>query len=301
VLVRREAQELLVASGYEPLNDDGFTKLLEVYDLRGYSMELKRTVPVPNRVNCTTYCQPMVLSRDERYLYYATRTTAPECGGGGNAAVCDIHHIVVLDLEDVADSPAAIELPRGCGVPELSVSGENSAVVTCRGQYPVKGGFTQRVGPAGGEEVLDLGFGSPVHVFTMPDGRVVHLTEQGLVKVFGDDGAFEGAQVLPPSDAVGFGPRVYYLGATELGEERLFITFDDSGFVSHDQGFVVFDLRTMNIEGYGLVPGATAYLPQGEVVYVLRSGKLHVLDLASGRLSELAGVSGGVEVLLPGR
>jgi hypothetical protein len=109
VLVRQEAQELLVSSGLDQSTPE-FRKVLQVYDLRGYSLELKRTLDVPDRINCTTYCQPMVLSRDERYVYYAARTTAPECGTGGDAGVCDVHTIWAIG----PTAPRQSARPRRC-------------------------------------------------------------------------------------------------------------------------------------------------------------------------------------------
>jgi len=43
------------------------------------------------------------------------------------------------------------------------------------------------------------------------------------------------------------------------------------------------------------------YLPQGDSVYVLREGRIEVLDLDNGRLSVLTdSVASNLEVLLPG-
>ena len=299
VVVRQKAEELLVASGYGDGSD--YQRLLKVYDLRNYSMTLKRTIPVSGLVTCTIYCQPMVLARDEHHLYYAKRTVAPECGTHDDGAACDLTSIVVLDLEDPARDQVATDLPRGCGVPALSASGESGAVASCPGQYPVTGGFTQRFGPGGGEQTVDTDSGTPRYVFTTSDGSVVQLTALGDVKVFREDGTFAGVRALPSPSDVGITPRVVYPGAVDLGDDRLFITFDDGAFTSPNHGFVIFDLESMSIQAYGLVPNASAYLPNGNEVYVLRNGIVEILDLSTGRLTDLANVSEGVEVLLPGR
>jgi hypothetical protein len=98
--------------------------------------------------------------------------------------------------------------------------------------------------------------------------------------------------------------RVFYLGTLSLDNHRLFIVLDNSDGGAHDRkyAFVVFDLTSMSIEGYGRVPEALAYLPQGESVLVLRPGRVDALDLATGTLRLVSdAVGGSVEVLLPGR
>jgi DNA-binding CsgD family transcriptional regulator len=301
VLVRQEAQELLVSSGVNPGTPE-FRKVLQVYDLRGYSLELERTIEVPDRINCTTYCQPMVLSRDERYVYYAARTTAPECGAGGDASVCDVHAIWAIDLDRPEEARASVELPRGCGVPSLGVSGQSGAIIGCRGQYPVQGGWTQLVGPEGAVRALNLHPSNPSSVFATDSGEVVQVLANGNVAVVSEAGQRRQAPAIP--EDLRYGARVYYLGAVALGNDRLFIVLDNSDTGAHDRkyAFVVFDLTSMSIEGYGRVPEADYYLPQGESVYVLRGGRIEVLDLATGNLDMLSdSVGPGVEVLLPGR
>jgi hypothetical protein len=301
VLVRRNAAELLVSSGIDRDTDKGFRKVTQVYDLRGYSLELKRTIETPDRINCTTYCQPMVLSRDEQYVYYGARTTAPECGAGGDASVCDVHSVVRIDL-DGAGATETVELRRGCGVPILAAAGESGALVVCRGQYPVNGGWATVIEPGAQPRILD---------FATSRLQVAHVTAAGEVLVIGEGGAVikEDAQgrrttanALPTG--LGFGTRVFYYGSLDLGDDRLFLVFDNADFGSHDRkyGFVVFDTRAMQIEGHGRVPEALTYLPNGDSIYVLRDGRIDVLDLTTGRLSLLSdSVGRDVEVLLPGK
>jgi len=303
VLVRKDAQELLVSSGLKPeAEGEGFNKVLQVYDLRDYGLKLKRTIEVPNRVNCTTYCQPMVLSNDERYLYYGARTTAPECGAGGDAAVCDVHTVVKIDMEDETFAPAFFELRRGCGVPILSPAGESGVIATCRGQYPVTGGWSLIIQPGEIPRSVDMP-GSRLQVSHVTStGDVALIAESGAVVKESPDGKRVTGVVLPTD--LGYSPRVFHVGARDLTGDRLFIVFDDSDPGADDRkyGFAVFDLRTMEIEGYGRVPEALTYLPQGESVFVLREGRVDVLDLKSGSLRLLTdSVGSRVEVLLPGR
>jgi len=304
VVVRKHAQEILVSSvlnirewneGEEP------RQVLEVYNLRGYSLAHKRAIELPDRVNCTTYCQPMVLSNDERYLYYSAVVTAPECGAGGDASVCDIHSVVAVDLEDEGAGRVSTELPRGCGVPRMSPAGPSGVLVTCAGQYPVNGGWTRLIQPDGGGRTIDFSTSRPMFSFVTSEGEIVVLKEDGNLIKESPDGLRVSAEALPTG--LDFIPRVFYLGTVSLGDGRLFIVFDDSYFgEDRKYGFVVFDLRKMTQEGYGRVPQADYYLPQGESVFVLRGGRIEVLDLASGRLSVLTdSVEPGVEVLLPGR
>jgi hypothetical protein len=96
---------------------------------------------------------------------------------------------------------------------------------------------------------------------------------------------------------------MYYLGTLALDDDRLFIVFDDSNVGAHDRkfGFVVFDLATMSVQGYGRVPDADYYLPQGDSIMVLRDQRIETLDLKTGRLEVLRqSVGEGVEILLPG-
>ncbi len=302
VLVRKDAQELLVSSGLKPeAEGEGFYKVLQVYDLRGYSLQLKRTIETPDRINCTTYCQPMVLSRDERYVYYGKRTTAPECGAGGDASVCDVHAVVRIDLSREADDLEAFELRRGCGVPILSPAGESGVIAMCRGQYPVNGGWSVVLEPGREPRTFDFATSRLQIAHVTSAGEIAVIGESGAVTKEGTNGQRTTANVLPTD--MGFGPRVFFFGTQDLGDDRLFIVFDDADFGPHDRkyGFVVFDLRTMKAEGHGRVPEALTYLPQGEWVFVLREGRVEVLDLKTGSLKVLTdSVGGGVEVLLPG-
>jgi DNA-binding CsgD family transcriptional regulator len=305
VVVRKQAEELLVSSGLGSASpEEGFNKVVQVYDLHDGSLALKRTIEVPERVNCTTYCQPMVLSMDERYLYYAARTTALECGEGGDAAVCDVHSVVAVDLVNPVAPPVSTELQRGCGVPTLNAAGASGAVVSCTGQYPVPGGWTRLIEPDGGGSTLDLDANRSLFNAFTSDGSVVLFTESGGVTKYAPDGQQMDGFALPSSSDLGFRPRLFYVGSQVLGGDRVFLVFDDSDSGAHDRkyGFVIFDVATMQIEGYGRVPGALSYVPQGESVYVLRGGRIEVLDLATGRLDVLAAAAGsGAEVLLPGR
>jgi hypothetical protein len=137
------------------------------------------------------------------------------------------------------------------------------------------------------------------------DGSLVQFTEGGGATKYDPDGqATDSGFVLPSPADLGFRPRVFYIGNQPLGADRVFLVFDDSDLGPHDRkyGFVVFDLTAMQVEGYGRVPGAEYYVPQGESVYFLRDGRIEVLGLATGRLDVVTDtVRGAVEVLLPGQ
>lgn len=70
-------------------------------------LAVKRSIPMPNRERTTVYSPLMALSGDERYLFYLARESA--CFG--NAAICDVHSVVILDLEQPAADPAVAPLP----------------------------------------------------------------------------------------------------------------------------------------------------------------------------------------------
>ena len=298
-VARESAKELLVSSGEQ--SNGSLVHVLDVYDLAGYSLRPLRRVAMPDRINCTTFCVTMVLSNDERYVYYLARRIAPECGQGGDASVCDIHSVVSLDLGTPGTPSATTELPRGCGVPALSAFGDNGAIASCRGQYPAVGGWTQLISPETGGRLVDLRPSQSSFAFVRPSGDVAIVRFDGTVLVMSADGTQSQARTLPMD--LGYGPRMYYLGTLALDDDRLFIVFDDSNVGAHDRkfGFVVFDLATMSVQGYGRVPDADYYLPQGDSIMVLRDQRIETLDLKTGRLEVLRqSVGEGVEILLPG-
>src|SRR5690606_26073140 len=127
-------------------------------------------------------------------------------------------------------------------------------------------------------------------------GDVVLVTESGSLTKVSPTGDEVTGYALPRLSELGFKARVFYIGKQELGDDRMFLMSDeapcffiDGSCAGRDRtfGFAVFDLKTMQLEGYGRVPGAEYYVPQGESVYLLRDGRIEVLDLATGRINVL--------------
>ncbi|MPZ50257.1 MAG: hypothetical protein GEU75_13335 [Dehalococcoidia bacterium] len=119
VLVRQNSQQLLVAELPPKPGSQGqlADPVLKVYDLADPNRVL-RTIDLPNRPSCHGFCQPMVLSNDQRYLYYDSVRNI--CPSGGDASVCDSHAVSIVDMDNPTAAAIDVPLPVGCGIPALA-------------------------------------------------------------------------------------------------------------------------------------------------------------------------------------
>jgi DNA-binding CsgD family transcriptional regulator len=314
VLARPNQNELLVVD--RPTKPENAGRLLEpqlrVYDLVDPS-SVKRTINLPDLPSCQVFCQPMILSKDERYLYYDSVKQA--CPVGGDASVCDAHAVTIVDLENSRTPLINVPLPTGCGIPAFAPGGPDGVVVTCRTQYPADIGWMALLAHDGSVlRSFDFGTERLFNVERMVSSmkgiasfgtltnanELMVLLQEGQIVKEAADGTRTKAHALP-SDSP-FILRVEQ--ALGLGSDRVFIVYRDSSWGAHERNlsFVVFDLVTMAIESQGRVPEADYYLPQdNRRVFVLHSGRIELLDVVTGRLQKVAdSVGDTVDVLLPG-
>ena len=116
-LLRRGARELIV-SDFERLEVFG----LDDPYLRKWSKNL------PNREVPIGYFPAWALSEDSHYLYYVKRTN--RCPEGGLNTVCDVHWLVVIDL-DARGQVAETQLPDACGFAYPYTFRQSDALVLC--------------------------------------------------------------------------------------------------------------------------------------------------------------------------
>jgi hypothetical protein len=121
VLLRKTANQLLVS-------DFGLTEpRLFVVDIQSPAAA-KANIDMPNRIASTGYAPGMVLSEDERYLYYLKLEN--QCPSGGNAAQCDVYSVGTVDLQGYKEI-AHSSLPTNCGYAGMAPLGASDVIALC--------------------------------------------------------------------------------------------------------------------------------------------------------------------------
>ena len=208
VLLRRTSGQLLVAqaSGPDPAHADEAS--LAVFDLNDLSAP-SAIIPMPGRPSFIG-APHSVLSRDERYLYYARVTST--CPIGRDAEGCDEWSIGIIDL-DAGEQVAQAGLSLGCR-PRIVVDSqaEETALVTCGDAGRTSVEFAPdavrllRIGPDG--ETSELGafpgrrtgnwIKSVVFAGVRADGTYFAVYDDGAV--FNSGGEEATTDLLPEED-----------------------------------------------------------------------------------------------------
>ncbi len=208
VLLRRMSRQLLVARASGPGPGQADEPSLAVFDLDDLSAP-SAIIPMPGRPSFIG-SPHSVLSRDERYLYYARVTST--CPIGHDAEGCDEWSIGVIDLGTGAQvARAALGLrcrPRIVVAPQA----EETALVTCGDAGRTSVEFTPdtvrllRIGPDGATSELGAFPGrrtrnwikSVVFAGMRADGTYFAVYDDGAVFSTGGEEAV--ADLLPEED-----------------------------------------------------------------------------------------------------
>jgi hypothetical protein len=175
-IVRASAQQLLVSQAFGT-QDEAAT--LRIYALSDLQTPIA-SVPMPDRTVSTVDYPFMVLSLDERYLYYGKNKSI--CSSGGDGAVCDAPSVGVIDLQTRTELPAAA-LPIGCSPPALAPLGASDVLASCRATDQVL------------TRISHDGLGTEVARFTeraggsTADAVIADIDANGNAYIIGNDGA----------------------------------------------------------------------------------------------------------------
>jgi hypothetical protein len=236
-------------------------------------MALKWELELPDRLDYALYAPLMSLSVDQTHLYYATRThrDIPACAQGGDAAMCDLIGLGIVDLQSRA-LLSGVELPGGCGWPSLSSAAGQSVVAACTGE-PIA--FV--VSPSGvvRSEAFDLGVqpkGSssrgglrPILGFLTAGGELGVVSESGRIHI-ARGGTIQTFDVLPA------GARPAPRGQVSVVDgSTVMMPFSQTSDGRVD-GVILFDLSSLKATRKAVSPARWVGLIDGGLVAITLNG-----------------------------
>ncbi len=209
VAVRQSARQLLVAQAFGPARDVT-TPTLRVYDLRNLSA-IPSVIAMPDRVIESVYAPSMVLSDDERYLYYGA-VTMPSTGCTGGATLCQRASVGIIELEQ-SRVIAQASLPAGCVYPLVRRAPEyNAALALCAtaldveltvvspdGSTEAAGAFALRI-RSGGSPAREVDAGKDAsgnYYVVYADGVVARAGTSDVALAGSDTISVSGAEEMP--------------------------------------------------------------------------------------------------------
>lgn len=171
VLVRRSTRELLVSDVLSSLPGGRGEPMprLVAYQLGAGLRTVGEPITLPDRNMYTVFTQGLMLSRDERLLYYVQRR---DCG-----PTCNEVGVGVVDL--MTRAVHRVELPINCGTVHLSLGPAGEPIAMC----PI-GASVWRLDGASATRVASFG-GTGVYGGVGEDGRAYAIDMRGTLHVAG--------------------------------------------------------------------------------------------------------------------
>ncbi len=279
-LLRRPSGELILSD--HPRAGQGIGPAqLSVLDFN-QNLALKYQLPLPDRIGYSSFTPGMMLSQDQRSLYYLKRIS---CHSG---PWCDDYSVGVIDLDFAAET-AVVPLPRNAGYPLLTPYQSSGVLAMC----PVIGAIFPI--SSRGEVVaamhfdrydLDIGTGTgylawPVYGGQVGIDQLVIIFEDGGVQVMN----WASATIWKGSLLPGTQFRFNGMQRWRLDDHRVLLGFA-AGRSDVMSGAVVFDAATPGVIQLLPLPSGTTHLAPmaADRVAVLHSSRLSVLDLKSLQL-----------------
>lgn len=168
VLARPSRNELLLSDVYDGGDQQGPSPRLLTFDLANGLQRKQGALPMPDRAMYPIYTPSMMLSKDERYLYYMKRR---DCG-----FLCNEVSVGVVDLDTRAELVAS--LPTNCGHVLFTRDGGDGAVAMC----PILGSLW-RLEPSAAARLLSDGFSGTGLYAGVASGNAYWITMEGQLTV----------------------------------------------------------------------------------------------------------------------
>lgn len=290
VLLRKTANQLLVS-------DFGLTEpRLVVVDVQS-SAAAKATIDMPNRVASTGYAPGMTLSENERYVYYLKLEN--QCPAGGDAALCDVYSVGIVDLQDYKEI-ARSSLPTNCGYARMAPLGASDVIALCpniatlvkvtpEGLSSVAATFPVR--DTGSDEAV-----FPIAGASLASGNFFLVYSDGVVLVSGEERPL--TNLLPSSE---FRLQLQETYRWQLDAHTAIFAYSrqPEGEIT---GLIVMSLDDpRSHQDIGLPEGIDHVAPAGGHVFALLdrdNGTISTLDVATGALEKEAGIIPGAKWLI---
>ena len=153
VSTRASHHELLVSQAFGPGPGEN-DPTLRIYDLNDIT-RTPRVIAMPGRSSQipVTYTPSMALSADENLLYYETRSS--QCPDGGDAALCDVPGIAVIDL-DAGTQVGQASLSVGCSPALIRPIGASDVLAMCEQSSGSGHSLITRASPSGSAQVAEF-------------------------------------------------------------------------------------------------------------------------------------------------
>lgn len=173
-VTRRSANEILLSDVVADSPNGAGLPHPRLWVLDARTLAIKAgPIPLPDRSMYTLYATGLLLSSDQRYLYYIRRI---ECGVG-----CDDYSVGIMDLAS-NQLAATAALPRGCGWAELTPARGTTVAALCPGYASIW--TVERSGAT--KEVADFNVrpgDHPIHGGVAANGDTFLLTQRGHLQV----------------------------------------------------------------------------------------------------------------------
>jgi hypothetical protein len=307
VVVRRaSAGEILVSDMGIEQTATGPVQHPRLLVFDGAQLSLARTIPMPHRDTFAVYAQVMALSGNERYLFYVAREQAdlPECPG--DAAICDVHSVVRIDLQDTTGAAVVAKLPQDCGLASLRPVDRDQVLATCVNRAVAQlidstGRITRTADCSGGvglDTAIPERRKNPLRSMS---GFVTPAGEPGVVLVDGtllwmkSDGSLDRTGVLPP------GVRVAPDQVYQPEAQTLVVAYGSYG-EAQVSGFVAVDLGSMTVIRDVAVQDVRHVAPAGggRLLALRSDGMVQAIDASPGAQPTHVGTAPQTaEVLIP--
>lgn len=264
-LFRQSAGEILVSDLL--VNPDDPARASSRLLVMDRSLGLKRTIQLEDRIQPTLYAPAMLLSPDERTLYYVSHV---ECG-----IACDDYRLNSV-LVDEGHAARSVALPRNCGFPQLSTV-QTEVVILCPQIHSI-----WRVGAGDtASQVASmpaLGGGRPITGSVLADGKAYIITQQGRLLVV------DGSRVVRDETLVAAPER--FSGLQHWRADGRIILAIKEGADMLMTGVLVLEPGSWHGRRLNLPDGSTfaAYMG-GDRIAVVHVGGLTIMDLAGSTIA----------------
>lgn len=248
---------------------------------------------MPGRIEYTIYWPGMVLSTDEKYLFYQTHRYEQSdiCQHSSDGPACSLYGLGVVDLTTSPPTPTELPLPRDCGVAGLHPLGTAAVTVACTGssRLLVVGNdhlSIADVTPLGGlpsdprPNRPSTGVANALAGYERSDGSL------GLLLSSGDFWVVNAGRVAKQVRAVPEGAHVQSVGQLDARNGVVAIPYR-SGSAQTAAGVASFNLETLAVDGLAPSAQGASFVANSGPATRLLIGDLVAEQSAPGGVADL--------------